>query len=284
MHLQSGASIGAINGKELGSVSGSNDFLNITANESFNYSSYNKDWPNVHSNVKTDFNANVTIPEIQETSIIHPFGVIIGNCHIGKFVLVAPTAVCRGDEGTPIYVGDYSNMQDGTILHGLETTEKGNYIDGRRYSAAGEKLMANSSQYANGYSVVVGSNTSLAHDSMVHGPAWVGNNTFVGMDSIIFNAKVGNNVAIGISSTISNGVSIPDNRFVPPDSLILAQEEADALPLRAGSPYENTNEAVLDVNKQLAKEYETQLDLDKLAEQREKQTENGMLETGMSAP
>jgi hypothetical protein len=41
---------------------------------------------------------------------------------------------------------------------------------------------------------------------------------------------------------------------------------------------------VLDVNKQLAKEYETQLDLDKLAEQREKQTENGMLETGMSAP
>ena len=44
---------------------------------------------------------------------------------------------------------------------------------------------------------------------MVHGPAWVGNNTFVGMKSIIFDAKVGNNVAIGISSTISNGVSIP---------------------------------------------------------------------------
>jgi carbonic anhydrase/acetyltransferase-like protein (isoleucine patch superfamily) len=284
MQLQSGATISAISGKELGFMSESSGFLNIKANEPYNYSSYNKDWPNIHSNVKTDFNANVTIPEIQETSIIHPFGVIIGNCHIGKFVLVAPTAVCRGDEGTPIYVGDHSNMQDGTILHGLETTEKGNYIDGRRYSAAGEKLMANSSQYANGYSVVVGSNTSLAHDSMVHGPAWVGNNTFVGMDSIIFNAKVGNNVAIGISSTISNGVSIPDNRFVPPDSLILAQEEADALPLRAGSPYENTNEAVLDVNKQLAKEYETQLDLDKLAEQREKQTENGMLETGMSAP
>jgi hypothetical protein len=34
----------------------------------------------MQSNVKTDFNANVTIPEIQETSIIHPFGVIIGNC------------------------------------------------------------------------------------------------------------------------------------------------------------------------------------------------------------
>ena len=69
------------------------------------------------------------------------------------------------------------------------------------------------------YSVFVGTNTSLAHDSMVHGPAWVGNNTFVGMDSIIIDAKVGNNVAIGISSTISNGVSIPHNKFVPPRAI-----------------------------------------------------------------
>jgi carbon dioxide concentrating mechanism protein CcmM len=140
--------------------------------------------------------------------------------------------------------------------------------------------MANSSQYIEGYSVFVGTNTSLAHDSMVHGPAWVGNNTFVGMKSIIFDAKVGNNVAIGISSTISNGVSIPDNKFVPPGSVILEQEEANALPLRIGSPYENTNTAVLHVNEQLAEGY----NLGKLVEQRERQMEKGMLETGMSVP
>ena len=33
------------------------------------------------------------------------------------------------------------------------------------------------------------------------------------------------------------------NKFVPPGSVILDQEEADALPLRIGSPYENTNNA-----------------------------------------
>jgi carbon dioxide concentrating mechanism protein CcmM len=253
-------------------------------NESDTHSSYSREWPNIHSNVKTDFNTNVSLPEIQETAFIHPFAVVIGNCYIGKFVLVAPTAVCRGDEGTPIHVSDYSNMQDGVILHGLETTEKGKNIDGRRYSEIGDRLMANSSQYLDGYSVFVGTNTSLAHDSMVHGPAWVGNNTFVGMKSIIFDAKVGNNVAIGISSTISNGVSIPDNKFVPPGSVILDQEEADALPLRIGSTYENTNTAVLHVNEQLAEGYNSQLNLDKLVEQREKQMEKGMLETGMSAP
>jgi hypothetical protein len=60
----------------------------------------------------------------------------------------------------------------------------------------------------------------------------------------------------------------------------LEQEEADALPLRIGSPYENTNTAVLHVNEQLAEGY----NLGKLVEQRERQMEKGMLETGMSVP
>lgn len=270
----------AINGEGLSALAGGNISLTTMTNESDAHSSYIKVWPNVHSNVKTDFNTNISLPEIQDTAFIHPFAVVIGNCYIGKLVMVAPTAVCRGDEGTPIHISDYSNMQDGVILHGLETTENGENIDGRRFSAAGERLMANSSQYAEGFSVFVGTNTSLAHDSMVHGPAWVGNNTFVGMKSIIFDATVGNNVAIGISSTISNGVSISDNKFVPPGSVILEQEEADALPLRIGSLYENTNTAVLHVNEQLAEGY----NLGKLVEQRERQMEKGMLETGMSVP
>ena len=189
--------------------SGGNSSLSILTNESGNFSLYSNDWPNIHSNVKADFNTNISFPEIQETAFIHPFAVVIGNCYIGKLVLVAPTAVCRGDEGTPIHVSDFSNMQDGVILHGLITTDKEKALDGRIFSEAGDRLIGNSSQFAEGYSVFVGTNTSLAHDSMVHGPAWVGNNTFVGMNSIIFDAKVGNNVAIGISSTISNGVSIP---------------------------------------------------------------------------
>lgn len=282
MHLVTPAI--AINGEDLISSRGGNSSLIFVTNESGNFSLYSDVWPNIHSNIKTDFNTNISFPQIQQTAFIHPFAVIIGNCYIGKLVLVAPTAVCRGDDGTPIHVSDYSNMQDGVILHGLETTEKGAGIDERRYSEAGERLMGNSSQFAEGYSVFVGTNTSLAHDSMVHGPAWVGNNTFVGMKSIIFDAKVGNNVAIGISSTISNGVSIPDNKFVPPGSVILDQTEADALPLRIGSPYEKTNSAVLHINEQLAEGYNIHLNLDKLAEERERQMEKGMLETGMSTP
>ena len=57
-------------------------------NESDTHSSYSKEWPNIHSNIKTDFNTNISFPEIQETAFIHPFAVVIGNCYIGKFVHV----------------------------------------------------------------------------------------------------------------------------------------------------------------------------------------------------
>jgi carbon dioxide concentrating mechanism protein CcmM len=242
---------------------------------------YPEEWSNIHANVLTDFNENVTFPQIEQDAFIHPFGVVIGNCYVGKMVFVAPTAVCRGDEGTPIHIGDFSNMQDGVVLHGLETSQEGKFVDNRRFSMGGERLLANNSGYKYGFSIFIGERTSLAHDSLVHGPAWIGNDTFVGMKSLIFNAKVGNKVAIGVSSTITGEIEIPDNKFVPPGSIITTQEQANQLPERFGTPYENINEAVIDVNEQLAKNYQEK-DLEKLINQREKEMERNMLETSVS--
>ncbi|MER5174438.1 MAG: hypothetical protein ABJB76_00985 [Candidatus Nitrosocosmicus sp.] len=113
--------------------------------------------------------------------------------------------MCRADERTPIYLGDLSNIQDGVLLHGLETTTHDKKLDNMRYSLSGDLLLGTISRFDNDYSVFVGYNTSLAHDSLVHDPAWVGNYTFIGMKSIIFNAKVENNVVIGTSSTMTGG-------------------------------------------------------------------------------
>lgn len=99
-------------------------------------------------------------------------------------------------------------------------------------------------------------------------PAWVGNNTFGRMKSIIFNARVGNNVAIGISSIITGGVTIPDNKYVPLGSIITKQNQADLLLERIGSPYEKTNKVVIDVNTNLSKEYQ-KLSTSTLTQQKE---------------
>ena len=152
---------------------------------------------NTRPNIQTDFNPSVKYPTISKFAYVDPLAVIIGDCEIGKLVLIAPFAVCRGDEGTPIHIGDYSNMQDGVLLHALETTAHGKNIDDRRYSAEGSLLKANDSEFKNGFAIYVGDKVSLAHGVQVHGPAYIGNDTFVGMESLIFNAKVGKRVEHG---------------------------------------------------------------------------------------
>ncbi|MGN6624058.1 MAG: hypothetical protein ACTHKK_07935, partial [Candidatus Nitrosocosmicus sp.] len=138
----------------------------------------------------------------------------------------------------------------------------------------------NDSAFNNGFAIYVGDKVSLAHDVQIHGPAFVGNDTFVGMNSLIFNSKIGNRVAIGVSSTITNGVTIADDKFVPPGSIIATQKQADALPKRIGSPYETINNGVLHVNQELSKGYNSQTihrlatEIEDLLEQEE------MLQTG----
>jgi carbonic anhydrase len=237
------------------------------------------DWPNIHENVITDFNSNVSYPEIENTAFIHPFAVVIGACYIGELVMVAPTAVCRGDEGTPIHISAYANMQDDVVIHSLETTKDGKNLDNRRFTKDGELLLGNDTRFKDGYSVFVGERTSLAHGTLVHGPAYIGNDTFVGMESLVFNAKIGNNVAIGVSSTITGGVEIPDNKFVPVGSTITTQEQVDKLPSRIGSDYENINKEVIHVNEKLDEGY-TELNNEKIIAEREKAMERNILETG----
>ncbi|MGA9171442.1 MAG: hypothetical protein WBZ20_14990 [Nitrososphaeraceae archaeon] len=143
-------------------------------------------------------------------------------------------------------------------------------------------MKANDTAFNTGFAIYVGDKSSLAHGVQVHGPAYIGNDTFVGMKSLIFNAKVGNRVAIGVSSAITDGVRIPDNKFVPPGSIITTQAQADALPARVGSPYEKINSGVLHVNQELAKGYNAQT-IHRLATEIEDQLEQEeMLQTGSS--
>jgi carbonic anhydrase len=87
-------------------------------------------------------------------------------------------------------------------------------------------------------------------------------------------------VAIGVSNTITNGVTIHDDKFVPPGTIITTQAQADALPSRVGSPYKAINAAVLYVNQELAKGYNAET-IQRLATEMENTLEQEeMLQTG----
>ena len=200
---------------------------------------------NIVPNAVTPWNPVVTAPEIASTAYISPMASVIGAVSIGANVMVSPMASVRSDEGMPIFVGDNSNVQDGVVLHGLETiNEEGEPVEKNLVEVDGEN-----------YSVYIGKNVSLAHQCQVHGPAFVGDDSFIGMQAFVFKSKVGNNCVLEPKSGVI-GVTIPDGRYVPAGTVVTSQKEADKLPtITDDYGYKHTNEAVVYVNVHLAEGY-----------------------------
>ncbi|MFY9397147.1 MAG: carbonic anhydrase [Desulfomonilia bacterium] len=198
----------------------------------------------IHRNVTTDFCPSESMPRIDATAYIHPLAAVIGNVSVGKKVMVAPFASIRGDEGQPIMVDDEANVQDGVVLHGLETELKGEPVEKNLVSAEGGK-----------YSVYVGKRVSLAHQVQIHGPARVGSDTFVGMQSLVFKSEVGSNCVVE-PGCILMGVKVPDGRYVPAGTVLKSQDDADRLPVITDDyPMKNLNKGVVHVNTALAEGY-----------------------------
>lgn len=195
-------------------------------------------------NVLTSFNDDVNKPVIAKSAFVHQLASVIGDVTLGEKVYVAPAASIRGDEGQPIHVGSDSNVQDGVVLHGLETMEEGKTIEKNQVEVGGKK-----------YSVYVGDRVSMAHQSQVHGPALVGNDSFIGMQALVFKATIGDGVVIKPGAKII-GVKIASGRYVPTGSVITKQADADALPeITETYVFKDLNKAVVHVNTQFADGY-----------------------------
>ncbi|MCU0547516.1 MAG: ribulose bisphosphate carboxylase small subunit [Oscillatoriaceae cyanobacterium Prado104] len=158
----------------------------------------------------TPWSKNLAEPKIHDTAYVHSFSNIIGDVRLGPNVLVAPGTSIRADEGTPFHIGEGTNIQDGVVIHGLE--------QGRVEGDDGDS-----------YSVWVGKNSSLTHMALIHGPAYVGDQCFIGFRSTVFNARVGNGCIVMMHVLIQD-VEIPPGKYVPSGAVITNQQQADRLP------------------------------------------------------
>lgn len=198
----------------------------------------------IEKNVLTDFSSRVSEPEIDPTAYVHPLASVIGSVILGKDIMVSPMASVRGDEGQPLFVGDGSNIQDGVVIHALETEKDGVPVAANLYEVAGKQ-----------YAVYIGKRVSLAHQVQVHGPALIGDDTFVGMKSLVFKSSVGERCVVE-PGVILMGVSVPGGRYVPAGSIVRDQAKADALPeITDDYPLKDMNKGVVHVNTGLARAY-----------------------------
>ena len=199
----------------------------------------------IEPNVKTSFSPEVHAPALHRHDFVHPLAAVIGAVELGDEVFVGPGASVRGDEGQPIAIGDGSNVQDGAVIHGLETYDDGHVIEGNMVKVGGRA-----------YAVYIGKNVSVAHQAQIHGPAAVGDNTFVGMQALVFRAEVGHNCVLEPRALVM-GVKVAPGRYVPAGAVVRTQEQADALPaIDEHYSFAHINDGVLHVNHALAEGYE----------------------------
>ena len=164
---------------------------------------------------------------------MHPAATVIGRVVLGEHVHIAADTSVRADEGSPFHIGANTNIQDGAIMHALKD----------------KKVLVGGESWA----IYVGTNVSIAHGALVHGPCYIGDETFVGFKAVVHDSVVGAHCFIGIGAVVV-GVEVPDGRFVPHGRIVDSADAVDALPL-VSEVQKEFNEDVVEVNRGLAVAY-----------------------------
>ena len=127
---------------------------------------------------------NIT-PVIDHTSKVFPGAVVIGNVEIGKYVGVWYNSIIRGDMEA-IKIGDYTNIQDGTVIH----TNKG-------------------------IPTMIGKYVTIGHQAIIHA-ATIEDGALIGMGSIILDGAV-----IHSEAMVAAGTVVPPGKVVESRTLVM---------------------------------------------------------------
>ena len=169
-------------------------------------------------------------PNVSETAFIDPTAIVCGHVIIEDNVFVGPYAVIRADEideegnMQPIKIGKDSNIQDGVVIHSKS-----------------------------GAAVTIGERTSIAHRSIIHGPCSVGNDVFIGFNSVVFRAHIHDGCVIRHNCVI-DGLDLPKSMHVPPMTNIGPQFDLNTIE-QVPPDYSSFSESVIAANHYLVKGY-----------------------------
>ncbi|MBU6427901.1 MAG: hypothetical protein KGR26_02715, partial [Cyanobacteria bacterium REEB65] len=145
----------------------------------------------VGPNVPTEFIARTASPLVDNSAYIHPEATVVGAVRIEAHVLVAPQASIRGDVGQGIYIGEDSGVLDGAVVRGRPTEDHGQALAGNVVQKFGQT-----------YSVYIGERTTLAPQCQVYGPAVVGDDTYIGEQTLVDHAIVGSRCVLEPRSAV----------------------------------------------------------------------------------
>ncbi len=123
-------------------------------------------------------------PRIDETSFIACGSKIIGAVKIGKHSSIWYNVVVRADINT-VKIGDYTNIQDGTVIHVED--DKG---------------------------VHIGDHVTVGHSAIIHA-CRIGDHSLIGMGAIVLNgAEIGKGSKVAAGAVVCEGFKVRENSLV----------------------------------------------------------------------
>ena len=130
-------------------------------------------------------NPRGNVPIVHESSFVDHTAILCGRVLVYENVFIGPYAVIRADEVDengqmePILIGANSNIQDGVVIHSKS-----------------------------GAAVTIGERTSIAHQVIVHGPCTVGDDVFIGFNTMLFRCDVSKGCVVQHNSVV-DGCDLP---------------------------------------------------------------------------
>ncbi len=123
-------------------------------------------------------------PQIDPSAWIAANATVIGDVRLAANASIWWNAVLRGDND-PIFIGENSNIQDGSVLHTDE-----------------------------GVPMHIGANVTVGHLVMLHG-CTVGDGSLIGIGSIVLNrATIGRDSIVGANTLIPEGKTYPERVLI----------------------------------------------------------------------
>ncbi len=175
-------------------------------------------------------NPSGDLPVIAVTAFVDPTAILCGKVIVEDYVFIGPYAVIRADETAedgsiePITIGERSNIQDGVVIHSKD-----------------------------GAAVTVGKRVSIAHRAIVHGPAEIGDNCFIGFNAVVFNCKLGEGCVVRHNSVVED-VVLPPSFHIPAAQSVHSETDLDKIP-RITPDTAKFSESVVKTNNNFAKAY-----------------------------
>lgn len=121
-------------------------------------------------------------PKVAETAWVSEFAYVVGNVEIGEYASIWPGVTVRGDGEDAIIIGDYVNVQEGSVVHG----------DG----------------------LVLEDHVSVGHCVVVHCDR-VGSGSLLGNNcTILNNVTLGQQCLVAANSVVLAGMDVPAQSFV----------------------------------------------------------------------